>query len=360
MQSTWIDFFCRTGHCGVSATRNSWWQWTCNNEQKKRIVESERTRDRDGKRVITTSATICSSISKPDSNCSFAKLISYDVVGDTIMTRLFRVCNIFAMTNWEKQIAEIKSIFWWNGYRDMADGRLRYVCICSNYHVISQSTGSRRFPIWTTQRMHPAPRDWPAAPTFSAPTAMISSAHRVLIASYALASYRMVCKNLKRLQPNTIRPVSLQRPNIHRRHAATTCSRRHLWNWCTKSYSFPVRFCIWPELEQGHQLSPVSLHTQMTIQNGLMRCTMSADWWINNGQIELLTKYRRCDQFIVGIAHVQHIENLLTGEMTCEWLQWFHTMHKNHSIFMIQKVFGRCRASRSRTEIIHKPNGIMF
>lgn len=46
---------------------------------------------------------MCSSISMPDSSCSLVKLISYDVVGDTKITRLFLVCSIFAITSWQSK-----------------------------------------------------------------------------------------------------------------------------------------------------------------------------------------------------------------------------------------------------------------
>lgn len=49
--------------------------------------------------LLTTSATICSSISTPLSTWSLVKLISYDVDGVTIITRFFRVWSILAMTN---------------------------------------------------------------------------------------------------------------------------------------------------------------------------------------------------------------------------------------------------------------------
>lgn len=144
----------------------------------------------------TTSATICSSISIPDNNWSFFMLISYDEVGVTNITRLFLVCNIFAITSWKKdmgscdcQISERKKAFaWkWNEVK-CVQGHPPCVCTWSDYHVIWRSTDSRRFPAWMKQRMHLEPINWPMEPTFLAQVVGKSLGLRVQIVFCALAN----------------------------------------------------------------------------------------------------------------------------------------------------------------------------
>lgn len=60
------------------------------------------------------------------------------------------------------------------------------------------------------------------------------------------------------------------------------------------------------------------------------------------------------------LGHIEHIEELLAGKVTREWLQRLEPMHENHRIAMIQKIFGRCRATRTSTKIVHESYGIMF
>lgn len=41
----------------------------------------------------------------------------------------------------------------------------------------------------------------------------------------------------------------------------------------------------------------------------------------------------------IDVTDIKHIENLLATEVTRERLQRFLSMHKNHSVLMIQKIF---------------------
>lgn len=76
----------------------------------------------------------------------------------------------------------------------------------------------------------------------------------------------------------------------------------------------------------------------------------------------IITKNWRCATFSIfdRFSNIEHIKELLTRKMSCKWLQRFLPMHKNHSKSMIQKVFSRCRSTRTSAKIIYKSNCVML
>lgn len=60
------------------------------------------------------------------------------------------------------------------------------------------------------------------------------------------------------------------------------------------------------------------------------------------------------------VAQFQHVEELLAAEVSRKRLQRFETMHENHSITMLQKVFGGWGAPWACTEVVHETDRIVL
>lgn len=61
-----------------------------------------------------------------------------------------------------------------------------------------------------------------------------------------------------------------------------------------------------------------------------------------------------------ALVQVEHVKELLTAKVTDKGFEGLESVHKYHSIALIQEVFGRGGSPCAGTEVVHEPHRVVL